>query len=438
MALHTIIASLGDMPGADAPHCHAPMTAAEAARQLLEMHPNAERITMEEAETLVFELGEEASNGGHRSYQIGGEPGGNIGGPGTWISTGKGKDRPMLGISATMPLLYPQDAMPVDETLLGRLEDDLRMRVSGLGADPSCVRLVERTPSAFGDGDTIAFATPATPIGTDVFHGHFSHNRAPFSMRGQEILDAAARLIVAHHRHADEIRRRLEEMAALVRRRFDPLGATVGETMLVSVHADDAGLTRVEAATPVTILGHAFEPFDVLVRTNSPHVLPKGEFDGLREHSRTQRRRLKLLAGRRPADAYTVCAITARHYATLEGEEARAKAVAVRAAADGRVDEGQRHAGGIEYVDGMLVDVMRIAEGVTFRNRTLMVQDAVVPQTIMQAIVGRPATDVVDDPRLADLRIVSGRRDKKGRTVFVVDGLKPVPLAPVLERLSLG
>lgn len=438
MTLRTIIDSLEGMPGADAPHCHAPMTAAQAVRQLLEMHPNADRITMEEAEALVFEMGEEASNGGHRSYQIGGEPGGNIGGPGTWISTGKGRDRPMLGISATMPLLYRQDAMPVDETLLARLEDDLRGRVEAIGGDPSYVRLLERMPAVFGDGDTISFATPSTPTGTDVFHGHFSHNKAPFSMRGQEILDAAARLIVAHHRHADEIGRRLAEMAALVRGRFDPLGATVGDTTLVSVHADDAGLTRVEAATPVTILGHAFEPLDVLVRTNSPHVLPKGEFDGLREHSKTQRRRLKLLAGRIPADAYTVCAVTARHYATLEGDEARAKAVAVRAAADGRVDEGQRHTGGIEYVDGMLVDVMRITEGVTFRNRTLMVQDAVVPQTIMQAIVGRPATDVVDDPRLTDLHIVSARRDKKGRTVFVVDGLKPVSLAPVLDRLERG
>lgn len=436
MTLRTIIESLERMPGADAPHCHAPMTAAQTARQLLEMHPNADRITMEEAEALVFELSEEASNGGHRSYQIGGEPGGNIGGPGTWISTGKGKDRPMLGISATMPLLYKQDAMPVDETLLARLEEDLRGRVTAIGGDATFVRLVERTPSAFGDGETIAFATPATPTGTDVFHGHFSHNKAPFSMRGQEILDAAARLIVAHHRHADEIRRRLAEMAVMVRRHFDPLGATVGETMLISVHADDAGLTRIEAATPIKILGHAFEPLDVLVRTNSSHVMPKGELDGLREHSRTQRRRLKLLAGRSPTDAYTICAVTARHYATLKGDEARAKAEAVRAAADGRVEEGQRHTGGIEYVDGMLVDVMRITEGVTFRNRTLMVQDAVVPQTIMQAVVGRPATDVVEDHRLAGLRITSARCDKKGRTVFVVDGLKPVPLAPVLERLE--
>lgn len=433
MSIDHILASIPSMPGAQEPHCHSPMTAGEVVLQLLAYHPMAQRASMEDVEVLVEDMADVA-HPSHRPYQIGGEPAGNIGGPGTWISTGKKSI--MLGLSATMPLVYPQGDVPRDTTLLARLTDDLRRRVAAMGFDPDIVSLLAHGKSVFGDGDTVTFASPATASGEDVFHGHFSHNAAPWTPTGDGNLQAAAETIVAHHVHADEIMRRTHDMRNLVVKRFAPLGSRISDTVLISVTTDKGDLKEVRTTTAVTILGHTYDHVDVMVNMVDPHQVPKGEFDGLRDHSRTMRRRLKTLAGRQPIDAFTICPVTARFYGSLPPDEARGRADAVRRAMKRQSTHDARSGNGAEFADGTLFDTVRLADKVTFRGRSLMAQNLTPPQTVLTALPGRPMTDVVPNPLLEGLTVSAARLDKKGRLIVTANPTTPIPLRALLERME--
>ena len=431
-----ILETVASLEGADLPHIHAPTTVGDVVRQILARHPLLPHASVEDARRMVAIVA--GLDGAHHvHYGIGDRDGGNLGGTGSWASVGKG-GAAMLSISGTLPLVYPQSDPPEDPTLLDRAAEELRRRVGEISGDPSWVRLLHADKAAFGGEDRITFATPATPGGTDTFHVHLSHIAPPFTAGIERNLDEAAATIVAQHVHADEIRARIDRIRERVERRFHALGMDVGETVLLGVETADGDVASVKAATEVTILGDAFERKTAFLQMSAPESLAKGEFDAFRVHSRDTARRLRTLAGRDPVDACTMCPVAARDYASMDAAAARAKAAEVRRMMDGRHQVPRDEKQGPDFHDGRLADTVFLAQGVTFRNRTLMAKGMQPPESVMMNLPGRPLTDVVDDARLAGLVVDKARIDSKGRLTVTVHGVPGVPLRPVLEAMEAG
>lgn len=429
-----VLDAIADMEGAELPHIYCPTSVGDVVRQILAQHPLLPEASRDDARRMIAIVA--GLDGAHHvHYGIGERDGGNLAGPGTWASVGKG-GQAMLNISGTVPLVYPQASPPADPTLLERAAEELRRRVAAAGGDPAWVVLTGSGKADFGGEDRIEFSTPATPSGTDTFHVHLSHIRPPFSPGIERALDAAARAIIDQRRHPAEIRRRLERIQVLVRKRFGDLGMDVGDTLLLGVEADDTGVVSVKAATPVTILGDAFERRQAFLQMSEPPSRTQGEFDGFRVHSRHTRRLLELLGGRDPLDVYTMCPIAARDYAALRGEEARAKAADVRRAMQGRHDDAHDDKQGADFIEGRLSDTVYLAHGVTFRGRRLMARNIAPPESVLASLPGRPVTDIIDDPRLEGLIIEKVRVDSKGRLSVTTSQPSSVPLRAVLEAME--
>lgn len=420
-------------PGANLPHRHMPASAGEAARQLLAYHPRSGEATADDIREIVRLLGE-PDNGVHTPYTIGDMPAGMMGHPGTWISTGPA-GCPQLQLSATIPLLYPQDAPAPDTTLLDRLAVELKPLVEALGGDPEAIRLLDRTRGEFSGDDIVAFATDATESGRDTFSGFFSHNRPPYFPGVQRSLDHAASTIVLHQKHGAEIRARITALHAKAVARFEPLGSTVGDATLIGVMPAIRGVDSVEVAIDITILGDTLKPVPVLLRMSDAAQVSKGEFDGYRIHARDLRRRLKLLAGRDPLDVYEVCPVAARSYEGLSGDGAEDKARQIRGVLKG---SGGGDGNGADMTEGRLLDTVMITDRATFRNRTLMVKGVRYPDSILTALIGRPLTDIIDDPRLEGLTVHKAKTDSKDRLNVTVAATKGVPLRSILERMEGG
>lgn len=432
----SVLGAIGSMEGADLPHIHAPATVGEIVRQILERHPLRDEITHEDAQAVV-RLTAGLDGAHYVPYRIGAKDGGNLAGPGTWASVGKG-GAAMLQISGTLPIVFPQDDPAPDHTLLTRAATELRSRIGAIGGDPDDVTLIGATRAAFGGEDVITFATPATPSGTDTFHVHLSHIPGPWSPGIEAALDAAARTIATQHAHAGEIRRRIDVIRQRVTGRFGPMGREIGDTTLLGVDTDDAGVTSVKVATMVMVIGDAFEPRAAFLQMNEPYDVPKGEFDSFRIHSRDTRRRLDMLGGRDPIDAYDMCPVVAKDYAAMEPGRARAKALDVRRAMGGRdrEPEGEVAKQGAAFVDGRLTDTVYLKEGVTFRNRTLMARNISPPESVMLNLPGRPLTDVIPDERLEGLVVEKAKIDSKGRLSVTIRPVPGVPLRATLESME--
>lgn len=431
---NAVLDAIASMKGADLPHIHAPTTVGDIVRQLLERHPLVDEITHEDARRIVAQTA--ALDGANYAvYRIGEKDGGNLAGPGTWASVGKGGEA-MYQISGTVPLLYPQSDPAVDPTLLERATADLRVRVKAMGGDPDWVRLLDAGRAAFGGEDVIGFATPATPTGRDEFHVHFSHIKSAWTPGIEKSMQAAAASIVNQHRHADDIARRIDLLRRQVLERFGELGREVGETTLIGVEGGDDGITSVKVATRVVMIGNAFEPRDTFIPMADPYNLAKGDFDAFHIHSRDTRRRLGMLAGRAPLDAYTMCPVVARDYAVMDRDRIASKATDVRRAMGGRDAEGPEGRQGADFIDGRLNDTVYIGDTVTFRNRTLMARGIVPPDSVMMSLPGRPLTDVVPDARLEGLIVDKAKIDSKGRLTVTIKPVPGVQLRPVLEAME--
>jgi hypothetical protein len=434
----TVLDAIGSMEGADLPHIHAPATVGEIVRQILERHPLLDEITHEDAEQVV-RLTAGLDGAHYVPYRIGAKDGGNLAGPGTWASVGKG-GAAMLQISGTLPIVFPQSDPAHDHTVLERAATELRSRIQAIGADPDDVNLLTVTRAAFGGEDVITFATPATPNGTDSFHVHLSHIPGPWSPGIEAALDAAARTIVTHHTHAGEIRRRIELIRDKVVQRFGGMGREVGDTTLLGVETDADGVASVKVATMVMTIGDAFEPRPAFLQMSEPVDIAKGEFDSFRTHSRNIRRRLQMLEGREAVDAYTMCPVVARDYARMDPARAAAKALDVRRAMAGRDGDPDDDTAkqGASFVDGRLTDTVRLGEEVTFRNRTLMARNIAPPESVMMNLPGRQLTDVVPDDRLEGLIVDKARIDSKGRLTVTIRPVPGVPLRAMLESMEGG
>lgn len=434
MALEEIIAAIPSMPDAHRLHHYSPSTAGDLAMDLLLKHPHSRGTTIDEAKNLVSILAA-GDTGVQTPYMLEGRPAGIIGHPGTWISTGQGK-APMFHLSPNVPGIHPRDDMPVDPTVKDRITSEIVARIQAMGVDASGFDVVRIERAAFAGDDVVVFRTQATEKGEDSFSGFFSHLAPPYSPGVNKSLDHGARTVLAHIAHGDEIRRRIDRLRTKVEKRFQPLGSRIGDTVLISVESDASGLKHVHVATDITILDDAFNHMRVFLHMSDPHKTGNGEFDGYRIHYRDLRRRLRLLAGRSPMDAYSICPIVARSYAMLSPDEAMRKAEeireAIRNAASGQDGNGAR----ISFKDGTLLDTVYLSEGVTYRNRSLMANGHRLPETVLTALVGRPMQDVHPDARLDGLVIKAAKIDGKGRLVVTSHPMDPIPLRPLLDQMA--
>lgn len=433
MTLDDIIAAIPGMEHAETPHRYSPTSCGDVARQLLLLHPQATRSSLEEVRELVRQIATMDANV-HRPYFLEGRAAGNIGGPGTWISTGHAGSL-MLSLSPNVSEIYDADRRPVDPTVVERVTAEIGARIETMGGDPSAFRILRMGRSDFAGDDIVHFATEATESGEDSFSGFFSHLTAPYSPGVQRSLDAGAATVLAHSRHAGEIRRRTAAMRDAIAERFAPIGSTIGETLLVSVEADATGLLHVHTATHMTALGPALTWTNVMLRMGDPHQVGAGEFDGFQQHYKDTRRRQKLMAGREPMDVYTVCPVVARSLAMMNGDEASENARRIRDVVRGKEDD-TRQGQGKDFADGKLLDTVRLSGNATFRKNTLMVKGTVLPDTVLAALEGRSISDVHSDPRLEGLIVQKAKMDSKGRLVVTVVPPTGVPLRPLLEALE--
>ena len=415
-------------PGADARHIHSPQTVGEVVARLLAVHPWASRATTGEIEALV-EATAELDGRSQVAYALGGRKAGMLGGPGTWI--GIEPTRSNLDLSHYVPDLYPAGDPPVDPTIMARLAGELAPRVAALGGDPDAVELLEPTRGAFSGEDVVRIATANGPM--PAFAGHLAHIRPPYSPSTCRSLDAAAQSVVTHQRHGAAIARRVADVAARIAKRFGPLARHIGETEVIGVEqeGDDAAI---ETATLIDVPDDRLMPSRVLLRMRDPYVRDAQSFDGFRRHSREAKRRLATLGGRAPIDAWTVCGVVARHYASLPQAEARAKAAAIREIESGARDNDDGRSGP-DFKDGRLEDTVPLGGETTYRGISLMTRHA-LPDAVMLALAGRPLTDLVDDPHLAGIAVEQARRDSKGRLIVRTTRLDPVPLRPILEAME--
>lgn len=436
---------ISDMPGAERPHCHSPMTAGEATRQLLALHPRGHEATRDEIETLVEIFGRERASDS-TDYGIGGRHGGSISNHGTFATIIDGVDGKRtasatrtLGFSATMPLLYDNDDVPEDTTVRDRMQILLRQTVSDMGEDPAIVDVlrVERLP--FAGDDQIVFASPASSDGEHSFHGFFSHITAMMQKQRDRLVEGA-REIVGHHRHQAEIRRRVEAIHARVVEVYAPLGSEVEDTRLLLIDIDkDIDLAGVTTVTMLTTLDDSLEWRRVMLSNEDPVT---GQLvDRNKSLAKDLRRRLKILDARRADEVRTICPVLAE---TLEGADAETAKLMLT-----EIDHGMRGgrddddpepkgviANGFTIRDGVMCATVAIGGVGTWRNRKFLVAGQTLPDTAMAILPGRRLGVLCDDPRIADMVVHSAKNDTRGRLSVTVRQPRTRSLRDVVESLE--
>jgi len=435
---------VADFPFADQPHHYAGMTCGDIAEQLLAIHPRADEATEAEVETLVAKIALVGSE--LDAYWIGGRSGGQIGSTGTWISyaTAKGGSR-IMHLSPYHNGLIDPDSPPEDPTVLERVRVELE-RLSDEFAGASGERipiptLLRRDVDAFsGKHDKIFHVAPG---GEDSFWGSFSHVPLParHSPAVTKSLSDAFAQIRVQHRHWARIETAIAQTAERARKRFEWLGASTGDTHLISVEeTDDGDIGSVATTTVLTVLGDQLRPMDVMLNLRNPPRVDKGEMDGWRVHGRDHKRRAKILDGRDPVDAITVCPLLMRTIASLRpGQRHILRNALLHAAGEIRFgpeeEELEGIAQGIGIKDGHIVGTVEMPRG-TWRGRTLQVPQTVLPQTILMALAGKPFSAVIEDPRLDGFVVEKASCDAKGRLNVVMSPMPGVPLRDALAACT--
>lgn len=431
---------IAGLPHSDKPHRYGAMTCGDIAAQLLAIHPRAAEATEGDVRDLVAALAEQGPN--LVEYRIGGQVGGQLGQPGTWVgvATGPGMQR-IMHLSPFHNDLIDPDRPPDDPTVMDRVRHELE-RLSDVFAANSGERIpIPRLLRHQKDITTNRYDLifHEAPGGDDHFHGSFSHVALPatHSMAVTNCLDQAFDQIRTQHRHWTRIEAAIAENASRARRRFEAMGAVVGGTHLVSIDKTlNESLGNVLTTTELDVLGDNLRPRTVMLNLRNPPRVDKGEIDGWRVHARDHRRRQRILAGRDPADAITVCPILARSiprmtpaHQTLLQDALRCIALGRKGPSEAQTDDAVR---GLTIRDGHIIGTVAMAGG-TWRGRTLQVPGVTLPDTVLTALAGRPMTAVTEDPRLEGATVARAWCDAKGRLNVAMETMPGVPVRDAID-----
>lgn len=422
------------MPHATTPHRYAAMTCGDIAAQVIAIDPCGDQATEEEIRDLVAAI---ASPTETTSYKIGGRFRGGLGGNGAWISIDRDHAPPKtILLSPFHNGLIDPDHPPRDTTVLGRVRTELERLSEKFAANsgeriPIPRLLRHEIDLVSGKRDLIFHEAPG---GEDHFDGTFSHIPLPaaHSPAVTNSLEKAFDQMRTQHRHWAHIETAIEWNARRARKRFEAMGAVVGATHLISVETTpDDGVGSVATTTVLDVLGDDLRPHTVMLNLRNPPRIDRGEIDGWRVHARDHRRRQRILAGREPVDAITVCPVLVRSvpdmapgHSTLLQDALRCIALGRRGPSEAQMDEAVR---GLAIRDGHITGTIAMAGG-TWRGRNLQVPGTILPDTVLAALAGRPASAVTEDPRLHDATIERAWCDGRGRLNVAMETMPGVPV----------
>lgn len=410
------------LPFADQPHRYAGATCGHLAQQLIEVHPRGNEATETEIADIIKALSGNLPDKMH--YDIGGRIGGDIGTLGTWICVKTDKEKNCIyTLSPFYAGLIAPGPTPEDTTVLERLRIDLERRAEQhyeqTGEKVKIPRLLRREDDAFTRYDKIIYEAPG---GEDSFSGNFSHIPLPatHSISTNNALKRAFEQIVLHRRHWAEIEFRIKANADRARARFEKIGASISRTHLINVEQDaDHKLSSISTVTALHVLGDTLSPYTVMLTLRNPPRVDPGEIDGMRVHTRDHNRRMKILAGREPSDAITVCPVIYRNINTLRPmQKALLRQALMKVAGLQKFgpedEEMEKIVRGLDIKDGHIVGTVDMPRG-AWRNKTLQVPGMTLPHTVLDALVDRPFSAVIEDERLEGFVIARASCDAKGR-----------------------